>query len=451
MASHYIELARYYKWLLIAIAGGITGVVALTSVFLLFATPLYTGTTTVTMLPTDAELAYTKSWLGPGQFDPASIMTATHTEYLLSRPVVQRTVDRLMKEYGVNESASPAGFKRQLHAVFAAFKSGLRRTYNYLNSGTNVPIDAYEDAILTMQDNIEVEAIEGSFMLQISVTWDNPKIASAAANYLAQAYLDEVQEQINLAADVLIAKLRSEVSASQGNLSQAALTNLNDRVATIELSRSSGLANLRVIDSALPPNYPSFPLVVVNTLVGLAAGIVLAWFALVVLDTFSETIKTSADLERVIGERNLGLIRRRIVRLSLRRPLPCHTRSLFGNMRNRLMTLGAGRQQGVVMAYGDDELARSAMMIVLTSLDGIFPRQSPGLHDPLKNLATLTDHPTLVPMASSRGGWEFIESGVLWLVVAMRPGTATEAELTGVVAAARQRQIANVFAILVEA
>jgi capsular polysaccharide biosynthesis protein len=451
LISHYLELARYYKWVLAVIAGGITILVALFSVFLLFATPLYTGTATVTMLSTDAELAYTKAWSGPGQFDPATIMTASQTEYLLSRPVVQRTVDHLIQQFGSTEQAAPTGLKRQLRVAFTAFKSALRRTYNYLNSGRNVPIDAYDDAVLTMQDNIEVEAIEGSFMMQISVSWDNPKVAAAAANYLAQAYVDEVQEEINKAADTLSAKLRGQINAGQGDLSQTAIADLNNRIATVELSRSSGLANMRVVDPAVPPNYPSFPLVVIYTLIGMAASVVLACFALVVLDTFSDTVKTRVDLERVMGERNLGFVRRGIVPLVLTRPAPRSVRPLLENMRNRLIMLGAGRQPGAIIAYGDEELARRALAIVTAALDEVISPALTGPDESVHDLLPVSEPPVLLPTTSSRRGWESIRPGVLWLVIAMRPGTASEAELNGIVAAARQRQIPNVFGILLEA
>ncbi len=420
--KHYLELLSHYRRLIIIIVAATTGAAAVFSAIILFTAPLYTATSSIVMLPTEAELTFTRGWLGFSQYNPANVLSQTQMEYLLSRPVAERTLGRVAEQLAATER--PTGFKAFVASAISKTRRFIRKTYTILNSGKFVPLDPYEDALQELMEGIGIEMIEGSYVLQIEVTLPHPKAAAAAANALAEAYEEMIAEQSVQAAsrlggffdrevaareaeldslvmreyqlrkeldvvsledqkEYLLNALESErqaqaqaqvelgqldarmqaLRADQGEVQQrrilakldeemtlegvtrteleqrismrrkniadlrgeqeelaqkeepldalaerkksveADLASLRERRLNVELSTSSQLSQVRMISPAQVPLYPSFPKVVFNTAIGFAAGILLSLFGLVLVDTTSGTVKTFADLRRLVGAR----------------------------------------------------------------------------------------------------------------------------------------------------
>ncbi len=460
---------RHYRWLLIWIIGGITGAVIFLSVAMLFLFPLYAGEASVTILPTEAELAYTKGWLTGSQFNPSETMVATHIEYLESRPVAERTLAKL--QAALPPGVPPTGWKADLNRKFKEFMAEVWRIYNTLNSGKFVEPTEYESALNRLMKGIDLEAVENSFILKIEVTMArNPEAAAIAANALAEAYVERVAEQAKEIADALDAFFQQEVETREVALDgleqreyelrkqhgllavdeerqaliaardaeseriiqteiarqelEARLTafagkqselqrrgvlqkveeeialseaqfralerrqairrqsiasisaklaalaekeqpliglerekdrleqdiaDLRGRMILINLSRTSDLSQVRIVNPATVPDYPAFPEVVLNTFIGLFGSIMIAFFVLIVIDTVSDTVKTEVDLRRLAGDRALGRLRRRLVK-RLAKP----TKRLGRRHRKQLEAMGATLEPRLA-ALGDLE------------------------------------------------------------------------------------------------
>ena len=124
---------------------------------------------------------------------------------------------------------------------------------------------------------------------------------------------------------------------------QQELAELRDRMLTTSLTGSSAMAQVRVIDPAIVPLYPSSPHAVKNTAAAFLAGLLMSVFIIVLIDSLSDTVKTTADLERLIGTRSLGLLRHKSVTQA--------TRPTEGNSSNdaQLEALGGVLERGLMM------------------------------------------------------------------------------------------------------
>jgi len=432
MIKHYLELICHYRRHLIVIVATTTLVAAVFSLVLLHTSPLYTATASVVMLPTEAELTFTRGWLGYSQYNPANVLSQTQMEYLLSRPVAEKTFSKIAK--GIAVDPDSVGSRSTLSSATGGLRALIWKVYLTLNSGKFVPLEPYEDALQTLRKGIRIEMIEGSYVLQINVTLPHAGAASAAANALADAYDEMMAEQSLEAASKLeaffgreiatreaemdslsrreyvlsqeldmlslegqkqylltalegerqaltdaqvkLAELDARMTALRGeqgdvqqrrilarldeeksmegvtrseleeritvrernieslrieqeDLSQKEkpltdvttrkvsverdLENLRDRRLSVGMASSSQLSQVRMINPATVPLYPSFPKVVKNTVIGFVAGLLLGFFAMVVIDTASGSVKTFTDLRRLVGARALARINSRMI------------------------------------------------------------------------------------------------------------------------------------------
>lgn len=316
--SHYWELIRYYYRLIILLFITIVGGVVGFSLLFLYVSPIYTGTAVVSLLPTQTELAFSQNSVRSTSINPANLLSQTHIEYLTSREVSRLAVDRLSAEAQAAAADGPApsepasdaapGLKDRIATGFRNFRREFRRIYNTINSGKHVPIDPYTDAVLSLQDSIEIEMIEGTFIMEIAVRWPTPEGAAAAANVLAEVYLDRARQDATEASLELEKELRAELARGETNFSS-----IEQQINGLRLARAANMNFLRVIDTASVPIYPSFPKVVINTVFAIVGWIFVVAFAMIAIDTFSQTLKTKADAMRVFDGRFLGT-------LKLRRP-----------------------------------------------------------------------------------------------------------------------------------
>ncbi|MCE6970525.1 MULTISPECIES: hypothetical protein [Rhodobacterales] len=213
MLTHFRDLIRASYRMILACALG-AGLVALVlSAILLKARPLYEATVTVTMEPSEEELRFNRSFMGVSQFNPATIIAQSHIERLLSRPVAERALDLLIEELGGQIPAKEP-------TVLSAITTGIWRVWNTLNYGYFVPLSEREQMVADLQNALEVEIVEGSYILSISITYDIPEIASAAANVLARAYVKVAQDSFRRDAEVIAATLAEAEKAARVRLAE---------------------------------------------------------------------------------------------------------------------------------------------------------------------------------------------------------------------------------------
>ncbi len=431
--QHYLELFRYYRRTVVWIVAATTLATLIASVGWLFAFPMYTSATSVVMMPSDAQIAFSHDMtVGLGSIQSLS---ETHIEYLKSTPVVEAVYDKIAGA-GFTES-STEGLSAKMRDAARGTLAFVWKTYRILNSGKYVEPEPREVWIKALRDGIVVQEIPGSYILQIEATLPHPKAAPMAADMVAEAYMELWSKQLNASADKWeaffddrIAERQAELDAlilqefevkkSLGLLSleeerdylqkareierekhadasiqakslsaqleelraeeasvkssaaltkieesilngeaeragleqeqaireammaelgealdathkgdkdlalieeskravQADMADLRNRKLMVNLTRASATDQVRIIDPAKEPKYPSSPEVVLYTGAGFFISILLAVFAVIAFDTLSPTLKTSSDLTRTVEDRALARVDRGLLRLA---------------------------------------------------------------------------------------------------------------------------------------
>lgn len=481
MIAHYRQLLRYY-WGLVAFTFVVlVGGTAAISTFLLYLSPVYTASAKVSLLPTQTELAFSQNFVRSTTINPANLLTQTHIEYLLSREIAAKTVDRMIAEQaeGLPRPAAAAsapseadrrltGLKHQIAERFTSFRRSARRVYNIVNSGRHVQIDPYTDAVLTLQDSIDVDMIEGTYILKIKVYWGKPEAAAAAANFVAEEYVSYARAQADAASRRMEEVLSQEIAKGNGNFSE-----LEDQINALRLARANNFAALRVIDPAIVPVYPAFPRVIVNTVFAIAGWIMASAFLVICADTFSSTVKTDADLRRLFGPRVLGI-------MPLRRPNRAKLAELAKQMN---LQCNAIPWQGAVTAVGSDKESRRLTAVIEVALRRLKGRQKQyaqyqqgnartaeaqggstalqavpgGPSETVVQLGRLLDGraeaaPVNGVKVTDLGGADESFSmnqarGFNWVVIGIRPGTVAEETLQGLTARLQAQGVENVFGV----
>ncbi len=236
--EHYTQLLRLYWRPLLAVVFLLPATVSIASIALLMASPKYTSVARVTMLPSEGELAFSSSFFGGTRKSQANVLSSTHKEYLKSWPVVQRALGSIPKK---NDPQPVENFDGDfISKVIQQMREGRRllvALFNFANSGGSEFEDPEAAAIKKYQDSIELESVEGTFILQIKVTLSDPNLAADFANALAAAYAERAFEQASDAATILKEKLAAEV-----RLRQAALEDLAER--EFQLRKNLGALSL---------------------------------------------------------------------------------------------------------------------------------------------------------------------------------------------------------------
>jgi len=237
MPSHYAELASLYR-LRIIICAVIAALIALAfSLFMLKTSPSYSASVTMNMQPAEEALLFNREFMGRSQFNPATIITQTHIERLLSKPVAERAIETLLARNAGNPiPVTEPGLPSRL-------KGWLWRTWTRLNFGGFVPAPEELQLLNEFRESVDVETVEGSYILIIKASHEFPTVAAQIANVLAETYITIASEESALASENAAFVLREQVETLEAQL--AALfdqrTALRSEYDISDLGRQAGL------------------------------------------------------------------------------------------------------------------------------------------------------------------------------------------------------------------
>lgn len=342
--KHYLELLRWYRWHVLVIIVLSTVTFGLIGYFQLKTAPKYTTAASVLLIPSEAELEFGLS--DTTRRAGVQAMSETYMEYVKSRPVIETALAKIDAEMqqATEEPAQPSAPTSGFAALAERARSvlsGIKRKLTEFNTGTYVETPPDQKRVSEIQQAITVSNVASTHILRIQVTLDDPEYAALVANTLAEAYVERVTEQSNSDADELEAYLQKQISEKEAKLEElraekarlderygvgnafvgsiedqqrveeTQLADLHSRLLNVNLSKASTTATqARLIEPALPPPYVSSPGVINMTRIGLLVGVILAAASIVIRDMLSDTVKTSADLHRLVGTRSIGLLPR---------------------------------------------------------------------------------------------------------------------------------------------
>jgi len=357
IVKHYLELVECHSRFLILMVIFSAAAFGGAGIYKLHTSPEYTASANVTMLPTEAELAFSRN--SASSRVAAQTLSETYMEYVRSRPVIEnalRKIDAMSAAWAQDAPDSSASFGSDesppvlgglrldwLQPILARageIVSRYKRRLTEFDKGSYVELPEAERRIERIRDAISVDNVASTHILRIRVTLDDPKSAALVANTLADAYVERMSEQSNSEANELEGYLREQIEAKDDVIAglraersrlaerfgvvndqsgviddrlaveEAQLAELHSRLLTVNLSRASSSAQVRVVEPAIEPAYPSSPSVIGLTQTGILVGFLLAAASIVIRDALSDTVKTSSDLYRLVGSRGIGLFRR---------------------------------------------------------------------------------------------------------------------------------------------
>jgi non-specific protein-tyrosine kinase len=215
----------------------------------------------------------------------------------------------------------------QTYAAVATQRATIVRVLQELN------LDLDPEDVLK---RVSASAPTESNLVQITVAAPTPEQAAVLANAIAndtidttpsvtgrdaetQAFIDRSLQDTQ--AQITETQARANALASKGPLTPAEellLASLQQRLATLQTSytqllslASSASANLATLtDPAVPPTRPASPNVVLNVIMAAIAGTLIGIALALAADHMDDSVKSSEDVERLVGLPTLGSIGR---------------------------------------------------------------------------------------------------------------------------------------------
>lgn len=311
------------------------------SMALLQASPKYLAQASITIKPSEAELSHSQTVGRIYRYDPTAILTQTYIEQFLSRPVAEKTLALLKEGQDPNAEKKSDSF---VGALVGRLKLNFWYFWHILNYGEFKTASAYEQELADLRKSINIQLVQGSYIILIEVTHKNPELAARAANTLAEGYVQQAQEYLQVETNALKKSVMARIGLKQQALEdllakrsdllqrlspesiavarveslrtlvEGELEVLRKRNTELDLAAGSRVSLVRVISPATVPAYPASPKVLLNTMVGVFFGIALVLFAVVAYDTVGSTVNSTVDLRRVTGGDILPAVYPRVVR-----------------------------------------------------------------------------------------------------------------------------------------
>ncbi len=186
LPSRIVRLLHYYPR---SIGWVLSRLLVLTLAFCLLkllASPIYEATCKVTTLPTPFDLVYTEARVDVhSAFGPAMVLSQTHTEFLLSRTIAEDVVDDM-----VREGTLTANGTRLRHYLINPAMRLLGQARAVLAYGRIAPRDERDELVQRLRRRTRVTNVPGSFILEITVAWQDPHTAALVANRLTERYVE---------------------------------------------------------------------------------------------------------------------------------------------------------------------------------------------------------------------------------------------------------------------
>lgn len=184
LGQDYLRLVLSRWKLVVGLVVGCTLAGWLFSALILAQKPTFTAAARLNIVPTSEELGYANRFVRGSTFDGGSVLLQTYAEFAHTRPIVAPIVDRFIREQAAASGQSEAAWIAA-NSIPPAFSPG--RIVSLLNYGETPPVPLRDDLIDNVIKYTTIENVEGTYLIRISVEWDDAKAAAWFANALADA------------------------------------------------------------------------------------------------------------------------------------------------------------------------------------------------------------------------------------------------------------------------
>lgn len=179
--------------------------------------PQYVARTKLTMLPTRSEIGYAARQPEMMLQSPATALGQTYTEAMSSRTLAEDVARTLLaNDRAELNNGGVMGHVRRV--VIGPVVGAYHRVVTLLNTGRWQTPDPFTSLVEGIQARTKVQNIPGSFVFQIGVTWENPKIAAAIANLIAERHVQMTLKTNREEMRIMREYIETRISETRGEL-----------------------------------------------------------------------------------------------------------------------------------------------------------------------------------------------------------------------------------------
>ena len=250
IGEQYLRMVLSRWRLVCALVVGCTLAAWAFSVFVLAQRPTFESAARLNIVPTSEELGYASRFVRGSTFDGGSVLLGTYAEFARTNPVVAPIVDRY-----IAESARAEGMgERQwiaANSIPSPFSPG--RIVAMLNYGEAPTVPLRDDLIANVIKNTTIETVEGTYLIRLTVAWDDPRSAAWFANALADAVIARAERTSRAAGSSLASTLEDRLGTKQRELADTLRRSreLKSSVGVVDIDRQKqSLLEARLAEQA---------------------------------------------------------------------------------------------------------------------------------------------------------------------------------------------------------
>ena len=215
--TYYGRAALSRWWLLLGIIALCTIGAWSFSTFVLAQDPVYDASVSLNVVPTSEELGYANQFARGQTTEGGLILLQTYAEYARARETRAEVVDRFVR---MNAKAAGMSETRWLASQQGPPGFSPGRIWALLNYGSAPELPPREKMTKDLGEGTLIESIDGTYMMQLTVSWDDPRGAAWFANALADTVVARAQSLSRQSGQQLSGVLQDELDRKTDQLSQ---------------------------------------------------------------------------------------------------------------------------------------------------------------------------------------------------------------------------------------
>ncbi|MEH3037580.1 MAG: hypothetical protein PGN23_14005 [Sphingomonas adhaesiva] len=185
------------------------------STFYLAARPKFQAAARLNITPTAEELGYATHFVRGSTFDGGGVLLGTYGEFAHTRPVVAPLVDHWMADQA---RAASKDLPTWIAANSQPNPLSPSRIWAILNYGEAPIVPLREQLIAALVKGTTIETVEGTYLLRLSVEWDDAASAAWFANALSDAIIARAVRESRSSGQQLAGSLEQRLDAKRAAL-----------------------------------------------------------------------------------------------------------------------------------------------------------------------------------------------------------------------------------------
>ncbi|WP_034158906.1 hypothetical protein [Sphingomonas sp. ERG5] len=215
LGLQYLRIVLSRWRLVFGLVIGCTLIAWLFSTLVLAANPQFESASRLNIVPTSEELGYANRFVRGSTFDGGGVLLQTYAEFAHTRPIVEPIVDRYIARQSHAAGITPEAWIAKWSVPNPWSPMAI---YSHLNYGFAPPASLKNQLIDAVIKYTLIETVEGTYLIRITVTWDDPKSAAWLSNALADAIIARAERMSHASGTQIAGSLTAKLDAKRVEL-----------------------------------------------------------------------------------------------------------------------------------------------------------------------------------------------------------------------------------------